>query len=123
MYEEMMGMTNEEMFKAIIGRMDSMESGLNGRMDNLESKIGNLDTRMDSLESRMDSLESNMDLEFRAVRTEMDVVYKTLKKDISALDNKMDRLMYTKDVEGHEKMKMQVELLTKGYQELKEKIG
>lgn len=116
MYEEMMGMTNEEMFKAIIGRMDSMESGLNGRMDNLESKIGNL-------ESRMDSLESNMDLEFRAVRTEMDVVYKTLKKDISALDNKMDRLMYTKDVEGHEKMKMQVELLTKGYQELKEKIG
>ncbi|MBD5472449.1 MAG: hypothetical protein HDR20_06000 [Lachnospiraceae bacterium] len=102
MYKEMTGMTNEEMFTAIIGRMDSMESALNSRMDNLES---------------------NMDMEFKAVRTEMDMAYKTLKKDISVLDDKIDRLMYTKDVDGHERMKTQVELLAKGYQELKEKIG
>ena len=91
------------------GRMNSME----GCMDSLES----------GLDGRMDNLESNMDMEFKAVRTEMDMAYKTLKKDISVLDDKIDRLMYTKDVDGHERMKTQVELLAKGYQELKEKIG
>lgn len=102
MYKGMTSMTNEEMFTAITSRMDSMESRLNERMDNLES---------------------SMDLEFKAVRTEMDVAYKTLKKDIFILDDKINRLMCTKDVDGHEKMKIQVELLTKGYQELQEKLG
>ncbi len=64
-----------------------------------------------------------MDMEFRAVRIEMDVVNKSLKEDISILNDKVDRLMYTKDVDGYEKMKIQVNLLTQGYQELKEKMG
>lgn len=102
MYKEMAGMTNGEMFTAIMDRMDALETGLNGRMD---------------------ALEANMDMEFKAVRTEMDVAYQTLKKDISSVDDKVDRLMYTKDVEGYEEMKIQVDLLTKGYHELKEKIG
>ena len=141
MYKEMAGMTNEEMFTAIISRIDSLESGLNKRMDSMEGRMDSMEGRMDSMEGRMDSmeghidslesalnvrmdnLESNMDLEFKAVRIEMDAAYKTLKKDISILDDKVDRLMYTKDVDGHEKMKIQVELLAKGYQELKEKIG
>lgn len=159
MYKEMTGMTNEEMFTAVISRMDSMnsrmeamESGLNGRMDSMESRMNSMESRMEAMESglndrmdsmeghmeameghmeametrlndRIDNLESNMDMEFKAVRTEMNVVYKTLKKDISILDDKIDRIMYTKDVDGHERMKIQVELLAKGYQELKEKIG
>ena len=102
MHEEMAGMTNEEMFTAIIARMDAMESGLNGRIDNLES---------------------DMNMEFRAVRAEMDVVNKSLKEDISILNDKIDRLMYIKDVDGYEKMRIQVDLLTQGYQELKEKIS
>ncbi|MCM1123382.1 MAG: hypothetical protein NC416_12440 [Eubacterium sp.] len=109
-------MTNEQMFTAIMGRLDSMESGLNKRLDNLE-------TRVDNLESRFNKMESDMDMEFKAVRTEMDVAYKMLKQDISVLNGKFDRLMYTKDVDGYEKMKIQVDLLTRGYQELKEKIG
>lgn len=102
MHKEMEGMTNEQMFTAIMDRMDAMEAGLNGRMDNLESI---------------------MDMEFKAVRTEMDVVYKMLKQDIFVLNDKVDWIMHTKDIDGYEKVKIQVELLTKGYQELKEKIG
>lgn len=155
-------MTNEEMFTAIIARMDSMEyglnrkidgletrmdkmeSGLNGRMDGLETRMDGLETRMDGLETRMDGLEtriggleirvdglgnridkmkSDNDMEFQAVRMEMDVANKSLKKDISVLNDKIDRLMFTKDVDGYEKMKIQVEALTQGYQELKVKIG
>lgn len=123
-------MTNEEMFTALIARMDSMESGLNKRLDRLESRMDGLETRMDSLETRVerlevriDKLESDMNMEFQAVRIEMDVVNKSLKKDISILNDKIDRIMYIKDVDGYEKMKIQVNLLTQGYQELKEKIG
>ena len=116
MNKEIVGMTNEEMFTAIITRMDSMESGLNERIDKVE-------TGLSGLSERIDDLESDMNMEFRAVRTEMDVVNKSLKKDISILNDKIDRLMYTKDVDGYEKMKIQVDLLTQGYQELKEKIG
>lgn len=123
-------MTNEEMFTALIARMDSMESGLNKRLDRLESRMDGLETRMDSLETRVerlevriDKLESDMNMEFQAVRIEMDVVNKSLKKDISILNDKINRIMYIKDVDGYEKMKIQVNLLTQGYQELKEKIG
>ncbi len=116
MHKEMEGMTNEQMFTAIIGRMDKLETNLNGRMDNLE-------TRFDDLESRFEKMESDTDMEFKAVRIEMDVSYKALRQEISTLNDKLDRLMYIKDVDGYEKMKIQVDLLTKGYQELKAKIG
>lgn len=39
MYKEMAGITNEEMFTAIIERMDSMESGLSGLTDRVESGL------------------------------------------------------------------------------------
>ncbi len=123
-------MTNEEMFTAIIERMDSMESGLSGLTDKVESGLSGLSERIDKVESgltglgeRIDKLQSDMNMEFWAVRTEMNGVNESLKKDISILNDKVDRLMYTKDVDGYEKMKMQVDLLAQGYQELKEKVG
>ena len=144
MNKEMVNMTNEEMFSALMIRMDSMELGLNIRMDGLDSRMDSLDSRMDSLDSRMDCLDSRMDslktrtdkidmrldhleadvdMEFKAVRTEMDVVYHSLRQDIAAVNDKIDRLMFIKDVDGYEKMKIQVDVLTQGYQTLKEKIG
>lgn len=102
MYGEMINMTNEEMYTAIVARMDSMESKLNGKMDRMES---------------------DNDMEHRAIRMEMEVANQSLRKDISVLNDKIDRLMFTKDVDGYEEMKIQVEVLTQGYQELKEKIG
>lgn len=57
------------------------------------------------------------------MRTEMEVVNKSLRKDIFFLNEKMDRIMILKDVEGVEKMKIRIDVLEQGYQTLKEKIG
>lgn len=122
-------MSNEEMFQTILNRMDSMETGFNGlnaRMDKLETglnaRMDKLDDRMDKLDGRIDKLESNMNMEFYAVRTEMDVMNKSLKKEISVLSSKVDRLMFVKDVEEYDKINVRLEALERGYQELKEKI-
>lgn len=144
MNKEMVTVTNGEMFSAIMARLDSMEAGLNKRLDGLEARIGrleerisNLEARMDSLEARMDSLEARMDslearmdkmehnneMEFKAIRIEMDVAYKMLSRDIASVNDKADRFLHTKDIEGYESMKIQVNLLTRGYQELKAKIS
>lgn len=137
MNKEMVTVTNGEMFSAIMARLDSMEAGLNKRLDGLEARIGrleerisNLEARMDSLEARMDSLEARMDkmehnneMEFKAIRIEMDVAYKMLSRDIASVNDKVDRFLHTKDIEGYESMKIQVNLLTRGYQELKAKIS
>ena len=119
-------MSNEEMFLTILNRMDSMETGFNGlnaRMDQLET---GLNGRMDKLEAdlngRMDKLESDMNMEFHAVRTEMDVLNKSLNKKIDVLSSKVDRLMITKDVEGYDQINIRLNVLERGYQELKEKI-
>ena len=107
--------------------MEKLETGLNERIDGLETGMEKLETglneRMDNLETRMDEMKSDNDMEFRAIRMEMDVANKSLKKDISILNEKIDWLMFTKDVDGYEKMKIQVEVLAQGYQELKEKIS
>lgn len=100
MQREITGMTNEEMFSTILSHMDKLETsvtGLSGRMDSLETSVT-------GLSGRMDKLETNMEMEFRAVRVEMDVLNQSLKKDISIVNDKVDRLMYTKDVEGYENM-------------------
>lgn len=151
MDKEMVTVTNEEMFSAIMARLDSMEAGLNkridgleermdrleermdrleermdrleARMDSLEARVDRLEERVDSLETRMDKMESDNDMEFKAVRKEMDVAYKMLLKEISMVNGKVDRLLYMKDIDGYENMRIQVDLLTKGYQELKAKIG
>ena len=83
-------MNNEEMFLTILNRMDSMETGLNARIDNLDGRI--------------DKLEDDMNLEFYAVREEMNMVYKLLKKEIAIQNNKVDRLMFIKDVEGYDRI-------------------
>ncbi len=137
MNKEMVTVTNGEMFSAIMARLDSMEAGLNKRIDGLEVRIGRLEERMDrleeridrleakvdSLEARMDKMESDNDMEFKAIRIEMDVAYKMLSRDIASVNDKVDRFLHTKDIEGYESMKIQVDLLTRGYQELKAKIS
>lgn len=112
-----------------VDKLDSRMDKLEGRMDRLEDKVDNLEGKVDKLEGRMDkledkveSLESNMNLEFQAVRTEMEVVDKSLKKEINILSIKVDRLLFTKDVEGYDELKVRVDVLEKGYQDLKEKI-
>lgn len=137
MNKEMVTMTNGEMFTAIMARLDSMETGLHKRLDGLEARIGRLEERMDrleermdrlearvdTLEARMDKMESNNEMEFKAIRIEMDVAYKMLSRDIASVNDKVDRFLHTKDIEGYESMKIQVDLLTRGYQELKAKIS
>ena len=158
MNKEMVTVTNGEMFSAIMARLDSMEAGLNKRIDGLEVRIGRLEERMDrleakvdkleermyrlearmdkleermdsleakvdSLEARMDKMESDNDMEFKAIRIEMDVAYKMLSRDISSVNDKVDQFLHTKDIEGYESMRIQVDLLTRGYQELKAKIS
>ena len=143
-------MTNEEMFRVIMQRMDVIESGITNltermdavensiinltiRMDAVESSIANLTERMDVVESsitnltgrvdvlensviklttRVDTLEASINMEFWAVRME-----------IVVLVCKIDRLMFSKDVDGYERMKTRVEVLEQGYQELREKTG
>lgn len=112
----MVTVTNGEMLSAIMARLDSMEAGLNKRIDGLEE-------RMDSLEARMDKMESDNAMEFKAIRIEMDVAYKMLSRDIASVNDKVDRFLHTKDIEGYESMRIQVDLLTQGYQELKAKIS
>lgn len=144
MNKEMVTVTNGEMLSAIMTRLDSMEAGLNKRIDGLEVRLGRLEERMDKLEERMDRLEERMDslegrvdslearidkmesdnaMEFKAIRIEMDVAYKMLSRDIASVNDKVDRFLHTKDIEGYESMKIQVDLLTRGYQELKAKIS
>ena len=137
MNKEMVTVTNGEMFSAIMARLDSMEAGLNKRIDGLEVRLGRLEERMEKLEERMDSLEvrvdrlearmnkmeSDNDMEFKAIRIEMDVAYKMLSRDIASVNDKVDRFLHTKDIEGYESMRIQVDLLTQGYQELKARIS
>ncbi|MBD5513927.1 MAG: hypothetical protein HDR06_04530 [Lachnospiraceae bacterium] len=123
MNKEMVTVTNGEMFSAIMARLDSMEAGLNKRIDGLEVRIGRLEERMDKLEARIDKMESDNDMEFKAIRIEMDVAYKMLSRDIASVNDKVDRFLHTKDIEGYESMRIQVDLLTQGYQELKARIS
>ena len=67
MNKEMSGMSNEEMFAAIMMRLDTVEislkdlSGVNGKIDGLNGRIDSLDSRMDKLDDRMDKLDDRMD--------------------------------------------------------------
>ena len=139
-------MSNEQMFTTILERMDTMETGfnsLNTKMDKLDDKVNKLDDKVSKLDDKVnklddkvnklddkvskldhkvDQLESSMNMEFWAVRTEMEFVHKSLMKEIDMVNDKVDRFWVTKDVEGHDELKVRVDVLEKGYQELKEKI-
>lgn len=126
-------MTNEEMFMVIMRRMDTVETGitnLTDRMEAVETCITNLTDRVDAVEAgiinltdRVDTLETDINMEFWAVRTEMDSLNKSPKQDIMVVNNKVDRFMFSKDVEGYERMRTRVEVLERGYQELRVKTG
>ncbi len=133
MSKEMVDMTNREILLALMGRMDGVESSLgnlHGKIDALETgqktlhgKINALEAGQKTLHGRIDMLEDNINMEIQAVRTEMETVNKLLKRDIGFLNDKIDRIMILKDVEGVEKMKIRLDVLEQGYQILKVKMG
>ena len=147
MSKEMVDMTNREILLALMGRMDGVESSLgnlhgkidaletgqktlHGKIDALEAgqktlhgKINALEAGQKTLHGRIDMLEDNINMEIQAVRTEMETVNKLLKRDIGFLNDKIDRIMILKDVEGVEKMKIRLDVLEQGYQTLKVKMG
>ncbi len=147
MSKEMVDMTNREILLALMGRMDGVESSLgnlhgkidaletgqktlHGKIDALEAgqktlhgKINALEAGQKTLHGRIDMLEDNINMEIQAVRTEMETVNKLLKRDIGFLNDKIDRIMILKDVEGVEKMKIRLDVLEQGYQILKVKMG
>ncbi len=147
MSKEMVDMTNREILLALMGRMDGVESSLgnlhgkidaletgqktlHGKIDALEAgqktlhgKINALEAGQKTLHGRIDMLEDNINMEIQAVRTEMETVNKLLKRDIGFLNDKVDRIMILKDVEGVEKMKIRLDVLEQGYQTLKVKMG
>ena len=147
MSKEMVDMTNREILLALMGRMDGVESSLgnlgskinaleagqktlHGKINALEAgqktlhgKINALEAGQKTLHGRIDMLEDNINMEIQAVRTEMETVNKLLKRDIGFLNDKVDRIMILKDVEGVEKMKIRLDVLEQGYQILKVKMG
>ncbi|MCM1124099.1 MAG: hypothetical protein NC416_16075 [Eubacterium sp.] len=140
MNKEMVNMTNEEMFLALMGRMDGVDRGLaklDSKIDRLESRLDKVESRLDKVESRLDKVENRLDhlsdkidkmesdinMEIQAVRVEMEVVNKSLKMDIGFLNEKIDHIMILKDVDGIDKMKIRLDVLEQGYRKIKEKIG
>ena len=133
MSKEMVDMTNREILLALMGRMDGVESSLGNlgsKINALEAgqktlhgKINALEAGQKTLHGRIDMLEDNINMEIQAVRTEMETVNKLLKRDIGFLNDKVDRIMILKDVEGVEKMKIRLDVLEQGYQTLKVKMG
>ena len=119
--------------KTLHGRIDALEAGqktLHGKIDALEAgqktlhgKINALEAGQKTLHGKIDMLEDNINMEIQAVRTEMEMVNKLLKRDIGFLNDKIDRIMILKDVEGVEKMKIRLDVLEQGYQTLKVKMG
>ncbi len=119
--------------KTLHGKIDALETGqktLHGKIDALEAgqktlhgKINALEAGQKTLHGRIDMLEDNINMEIQAVRTEMETVNKLLKRDIGFLNDKVDRIMILKDVEGVEKMKIRLDVLEQGYQTLKVKMG
>ena len=73
--------------------------------------------------NRMDRLETDINEEFYAVREEMDMVYNSLNNEIRQMNDKIDKLMFTKDVEGYDKIDARFKVLEQGYRDLKAKIG
>ena len=105
-----------------VDKLDDKVNKLDDKVNELDDKVNELDDKVIKLDYKVDKLESSMNMEFWAVRTEMGFVQKSLKKEIDTVNDKLDRFWVTKDVEGHDKLKVRVDVLEKGYQELKEKI-
>lgn len=105
--------------KELYGKFDTLEAG----QKELYGKFDTLETGQKKLHGRIDTLEDNINMEIQAVRTEMDMVYKSLKQDVGFLNDKVDRILILKDVDGVEKMKIRLDVLEQGYQSLKVKMG
>lgn len=120
-------MNTDEMFLAILNRMDSIETdltGLNGRMDRLET---GLNGRMDKLKAGLDAkilkLEVDAIMELFLVRREIFERNKSLEKEIGAHNNKDDNSVIARDIEGSDKIYTCLKEIEKIYQELEEKVG
>ena len=116
----------ESKLEKIDERLDALEKrvgALEKRVGALENRLDKTDERLEALEGRIDTLEYNMNMEFQAVRTEMEFVNNSLKREIDMLNNKVDVLLFTKDVAGYDKINARLEVLEHGYQEIREKIG
>ena len=105
-----------------VNKLDDKVNKLDDKVNKLDDKVNKLDDKVSKLDHKVDQLESSMNMEFWAVRTEMEFVHKSLMKEIDMVNDKVDRFWVTKDVEGHDELKVRVDVLEKGYQELKEKI-
>ena len=105
--------------KELYGKFDILEAG----QKELYGKFDTLETGQKKLHGRIDTLEDNINMEIQAVRTEMDMVYKSLKQDVGFLNDKVDRILILKDVDGVEKIKIRLDVLEQGYQSLKVKMG
>jgi predicted nucleic acid-binding Zn-ribbon protein len=86
---------SDEILKDILGQLQQLNTsvtGLNGRIDNLESGQKQIISRVDKLENRMDSrvdkLENQMDSRMDKLDSRMDKLDSRMDK----LDSRMDRL-------------------------------
>ena len=104
-------MNTEEMFLTILNRMNSIEAGLT-----------DLNVKMDKLDDRISQLQYDAVLELFLVRTEIHTRNKSLEKEIGAHSSKADNSIFARDIEEYDKINTRLEVLERGYQELKEKI-
>ena len=104
-------MNTEEMFLTILNRMNSIEAGLT-----------DLNVKMDKLDDRISELRYDAVLELYLVRTEIYGRNKSLEREIGAHIGKADNSIFTRDIEEYDKINTRLEVLERGYQELKEKI-
>ena len=104
-------MNTEEMFLTILNRMNSIEAGMT-----------DLNAKMDKLDGRISELRYDAVMELYLVRTEIHGRNKLLEKEIGTHSSKADNSIFAKDIEGYDKINLRLEVLERGYQELKEKI-
>ena len=104
-------MNTEEMFLTILNRMNSIEASLT-----------DLNAKMDKLDGRISDLRYDAVMELYLVRTEIHGRNKLLEKEIGTQSSKADNSIFAKDIEGYDKINLRLEVLERGYQELKEKI-
>ena len=96
-------------------RMNERIDRLAERMEHMKERMECMEKRADRLELRYDAMEESGSMEFQAVRTEMEVVYKTLFQQIDMVNGKADRILFTKDIHEYDRLKARVEALELGF--------
>lgn len=104
-------MARMEHMAAHMERIEHMEKC----MEHMKERMECMEKRTDRLELRYDAMEESGSMEFQAVRTEMEVVYKTLFQQIDMVNGKADRILFTKDIHEYDRLKARVEALELGF--------